>query len=155
MQGASLGSVEFGDIFHFCISNRASDGTELTGFNPAFFDVLDNLDGNVILQDQALESTTDRSLWRGHIATRDTSTDQTGPFEPGRTYTIVVSEGATEDPNTFMHYNFTVTGAYSDRLKRLLGLNGENMLVDDMSYDNGNNVTSFRVEAISQECYLY
>jgi hypothetical protein len=148
VQSTSIGSVEFGEVFRFAVSNRNSDGTALA-FTPAFFDVIDNDDGSVVLANQTLHSITDRSLWHGSIDTRDTLTDQSGPFEPNRTYSIIIKESSAEDPATFAHYNFTVTGAYSQRLIRLLGLDGENLLVDKFVYDSGNNATSFRVRLFS------
>jgi hypothetical protein len=149
MQGQSLGSIEFGEVFYFAISNRASDGTALT-FAPEYYDILDNATGDVILGDQILDTTTDRSLWRGSVDTRSQVTDQSTPFMPNRTYSIVIKEDITdnplvEDPLIFFHYNFTITGAYSARIKRLLGLSGENLIIDLFSYDSGNNATSFRV----------
>ena len=144
MHSVSFGSVEFGLIFYFSVSNRAEAGTAL-GFTPAYFDVIDNTDGSVILADQVLTQPTDLAVWRGQIDTRDTATDQTGPFEPNRTYGIVIKEDTSDEPTTFFHGNFTVTGAYSVRLKRILGLEGENILIDAFVYDNGNNATEFRV----------
>lgn len=151
MQGQSLGSVEYGDVFYFMVSNRDSNGAQLASFTPEYFDVRSNKTGALILSDQPLRlADTDSELWRGSISTRDTDTDATGPFEPGETYTIVIKDDTTDNPITapptiFQLYSFTVTGAYSARLKRLLGLDGENFLVDNFQYDNGNNATSFRV----------
>lgn len=148
MQGAHIGSVEFGQVFSFTVSNRGADGTALA-FTPTHFDVIDNYTGDTILSDQNLSGYTDRDLWRGSIDTRDTSTDQTGPFEPNRTYSIIIKDEATdgpeENPSVFLHYNFTITGAYSKKLQRILALEGENLIVDSFAYDNGNNPTSLRV----------
>jgi hypothetical protein len=144
MASESLGSCEFSEVFYFSVSNRADDGTA-TAFAPAYFDVINNEDGAIILADQVLTQPTDLAVWRGQVDTRDIATDQSGPFEPMRTYGIVVKEDTSDEPTTFQHYNFTVTGAYSVRLKRILGLEGENLLVDNFVYDNGNNATSFRV----------
>jgi hypothetical protein len=144
MQGTSIGSVEIGNVFSFTVSNRADDGDELD-FNPTHYDVIDNTDGTLILQDQTFSRyNTDIPLWFGAIDTRDIDTDQSGPFEPGRTYSILVrDETITDDPR--FHYQFTVTTAFTGRIKRILGLSGENMIIDAFSYDSGNNPTSFRV----------
>jgi len=144
MQSASYGSVEFGQIFYFSVSNRNTDGTAIA-FTPAYFDVINNVDGSVILADQVLVQPTDLSVWRGQVDTRDTATDQTGPFEPNRTYGIVIKANTDDEPTTFLHGNFTITGAYSVRLQRILGLEGENILIDSFVYDTGNNATGFRV----------
>lgn len=151
MQGQNLGSVEFGEVFYFAVSNRSSDGSAL-GFTPEFYDVIDNCSGDVLLSDVVLDTTTDRSLWRGRIDTRSLETDQSIPFEPNRTYSIIVKENVTdnplaEDPTSFGHYVFTVTGAYSVRLKRMLALDGENLIIDLFTYDSGNNALSYRVRA--------
>jgi hypothetical protein len=148
MQSNHIGSVEFGLEFVFAISNRADDGSTLA-FTPTHYDVIDNYTGDVILENQVLSGTTDRDIWRGIIDTRDILTDQTGPFEPNRTYSLVIKDEATdgpeENPATFLHYNFTVTGAYSNKLQRILALEGENLIVDNFVYDAGNNPTSLRV----------
>jgi hypothetical protein len=148
MQGANIGSVEIGNVFSFAVTNRADDGTELN-ISPTHFDVIDNLDGTIIRQDQPMVIRgTDTPLWFGRIDTRDIDTDQSGPFEPGRTYSILVRDNTVTDDPRF-HYQFTVTTAFTDRLKRILGLQGENMLLDLFDYDSGGNATGFRVRLFS------
>jgi len=144
MQGESIGVVELGEVFYFAVSNRAADGTALA-FVPSYFDIVDNATGDVILSNQSIASTTDLSLWRGQIDTRSQTTDQSEPFRPNRTYSILVKSTGTEDPEAFLHFNFSILGALSVRLKRLLALGGENLVADLYTYDNGNNVTSYRV----------
>lgn len=144
MQGQSLGVIELGEVFYFGVSNRDSDGTAL-GFIPAYFDLIDNATGDAILTNQNLVSTTDQSIWRGQIDTRSQTTDQSEPFKQNRNYSILIKSTGTEDPAAFLHFNFSVIGAISARLKRLLGLGGENLIADLYTYDNGNNVTSYRV----------
>jgi hypothetical protein len=154
MNGQSLGSVEFGQIFYFGVSNRGSDGNEIPGFVPAYYDVIDGTDGTVILEDQPLVRYT-RAIWYGSVDTRDTQTDQAGPFEPNRSYAILVkattTDGPETDPAQCLVFNFTVTPAYLAKIARLLGLSGENMLVDLFTYDDGGNATSFRVRLFSSK----
>ena len=144
-----LGSVEFGQTFYFAVSNRSYDGSALP-FTPQYYDVIDNCGGDVIISNRPLITATDRSIWYGYVNTRDTDTDVSGPFEPNRTYSIVIKGPTTddplsEDPTYFILYTFTVGCALSAKLQRLLGLCCENLLIDNFVYDNGNNATSFRV----------
>lgn len=146
MQGESLGSVEFGQVFYFSISNRDSSGGTLA-FVPAFFDVYDLETGDLVLMNQTFFQNTGLSdhLWFGSINTSSQATDQDLAWEAGKTYGLLVKETSVADPGTFIHFHFTVTGAYSARLKRILGLSGEHMVLDKLVYNTGNSATSFRI----------
>lgn len=145
MQSEMIGSVEYGQVFYFTVSNRAADGTALS-FTPAYFDVYDAAVGERILANQELiPYDTDLQLWRGSIDTGVVDTDQTEDWASGRTYSIVVKETVDLEPAVFLHYQLTVTGAFTAKLKRCLGLNGENMLLDSFSYDSAGNCTGCRI----------
>ena len=148
MNGGNIGQVEFGKVFCFCVSNRDANGAFI-GWTPVYYDVIDPSDQTVILQDQALSHQTDRSLYFGSIDTRDSGTDATGPFEPGKTYCLVVKEsltdGPSEEPSNFQLFSFDVTAAVSAKLDRILALDGENMLIDEFVYDDSNNCTAYRI----------
>jgi hypothetical protein len=153
MQGQSIGSVEYGEVFTFTVSNRGEDGLALD-FTPAYFDVVDPVTGLVVLSNEVLvqyTATDITTLWFGSIDTGVQKTDQDVAWFPNRTYALIVKEDTTDnpitdvDPQEYHLFNFTVTGAYSVRLKRLLSLDGENVLIDKMVYDSGNNATSMRV----------
>lgn len=139
----SIGSVEFGRVFHFSVSNRDSAGAD-HGWTPAFFDVFDNSSGALILSNQELARETDRDLWYGAIDTGQGATDAAAEFALG-TYSLVVKPSTAEAPATFAHYNFTVTGANSARLQRILGLLGENLVLDNFGFDTAGNCVSYRV----------
>jgi hypothetical protein len=135
MNGESLGSVEFGETFDFVVSNRDADGAAISGFTPAYFDVIDPDDGSAVLSDQALTQT--NSVWRGSV---DTSS-----LSPRKTYGVKVKAAATANPTTFILLGFTVTGAFSNRLSRILGLEGVNRFIDCIVTDSGGNMTSCRI----------
>ena len=156
MQGASIGQVEHGEIFYFSISNRNDEGTIIPNLDPQFYDVIDNETGSPLLADVYLNNETDRDLWHGAI---DTSS---GEFEAGRTYGLIIKEFPVEAPPLLLHYNFTVThpvGSKLDwlrndienvlfpRFKRLLALSGENLAIDNFTYDSAGNITGLRIRA--------
>lgn len=143
MNGTSLGSVEFGQTLVFGVSNRASDGTAIAGFTPAYFDVLDPTAGTTMLSNQTLTQITSHTIYRGTI---DTSINS---FVARKTYIVKVKATNATDPATFMVFNFTVTGSYSDRLARLLALDGENVFIDNHTYDGGGNMTGCRVRVFN------
>lgn len=144
MQGASLGSVEFGKRFTFVVSDRDSDGSS-TLFVPAFFDVIDPSDGSTIIANEGLTQVAGRSLWRGIIDSGTIVTDQSSGLVAYRTYGVMVKDSTSLNPSIFQLFNFTITGAISQRFERMLGLMGENVLLDLFVYDGGNNATSMRL----------
>jgi hypothetical protein len=143
VQSQSLGSVEFGQIFAFPVSDRLTTGAA-AAWDPAFFDVFDCQDGSRIIANQALTRETDRDLWFGTIDTSQGVTE-TGEVWRVSTYAVIVKPDATENPSNFSCYSFTVTASHSARLKRLLGLLGENLVLDAFSYDSAGNCTSYRI----------
>ncbi len=160
MNGQSLGSVEQGEVFYFMVSNRDASGNAIdapSDWTPTYFDVLNPADGNILLEDQGFSSSTEfSSIWHGSI-----DTDAAG-LSSGRTYCIKVKE-ATGEAAQFMLFSFSVSarhGAVYDRLdylrvdienvifprlERLLGLSGENCLLDNFDYDDASNITSHRI----------
>lgn len=146
MQGQSLGSVEFGQVLHFAVSNRSgSDGSDIAGLTPAYFDVVDPSTDSILLADQPLTKITSYDVWTGSVDTGDIPTDQDTDFTAGRTYALVIKGATGSNPSAFMLFSFTVTGAFSARLKRLLSQGGENQLLDSFSYDAAGNCLSYRV----------
>lgn len=143
MQGQSLGSVEFGDVFSFPVADRLTTGGAAS-WDPAFFDVFDCRDGSRTLSNQALVRETDRDLWFGTIDTAQGATE-TGEAWRRSTYAVVVKPDTTENPSNFSLYTFTITSSLSARLKRLLGFLGENLVLDAFSYDSAGNCTGYRV----------
>jgi hypothetical protein len=139
MNGQSLGSCEYGETFTFIVSNRDSDGAAIAGFTPAYFDVFDTETGTKIVTNDSLTLISGATSWYGSIDT--TGTD----FEARKTYAIKIKTATTADPTTFLLYSFTVTGSYSDRLARLLALNGENIFIDNLSYNTGGKMTGCRI----------
>lgn len=143
MQSQSLGSVELGEVFSFALSDRLTTGAAAS-WDPAFFDVFDCRDGSIVMANQSLFHETDRDIYFGQIDTAQAATEFGEAFRVA-TYAVLVKPDTSEAPATFSVYNFTVTGAYSDRIKRVLGLLGENLVLDNMSYDTAGNCTGFRI----------
>lgn len=159
MQGASVGTVEFGRVLHFAVTNRDDAGAAIGGFTPAYFDVLDPETGELCLSNEPLRNETDRDLWFGTIDTSAAHTDWSG-FETAHTYVLVVKSDTSENPTAMLTYNFTVTPSYSgkldwlrndvenvlfERLRRIIALCGENLVVDNFSYDTSGNIIGIRV----------
>jgi hypothetical protein len=166
MNGSSLGSVERGQTFTAMISNRGEDGNQATGFAPTHYDVVDPITMDVMptFGDVALLQETDyQHLFWIQIDTSGAS------FGSGRTYGVVIKEG-TGEPSVFRVYNFTILPHDADftridnqlvylrnnqenvlfpRTKRLLGLQGENQMLDQFSYDAAGNITAFRIRLFS------
>lgn len=160
MNGQLIGEVESGETFNFMVSNRDSSGLAINApgdWTPNFFDVLDPADGDVLLEDQALGSSTEfEALWHGSIDTSDAK------FSTAKTYYIRVKD-AEGEASQFMLYSFYVSGRLSviydrldylrvdienvvfERLERLLGLAGENCLLDNFGYDDASNIVSHRI----------
>ncbi len=155
MNGQSLGTVEHGTVFRFTISNRDQNGDAIAGFTPSHFDVLDPETEEGVLLDQALTRTTDyANVFFGSIdfSAAGFATDQDKTFG-------VVIKAATGEQATFLLYNVTVSGTLGrldylrndienvvfPRLKRILGLCGENMILDDFVYDNAHNIIGLRM----------
>ncbi len=162
MNGQSLGFVPRDSTFYFTVSNRDQNGlaigildTDDDPFTPTHFDVLDPELQDTILINQTLTQTTDyANLWFGQI---DFSTSD---FTDSRdkTYSIVV-KGGTGEQAKFHLYSVTVSSTVErldylrndienviwPRLKRILGLCGENMILDDFTYDNAHNITGLRM----------
>ncbi len=155
MNGQSLGTVEHDTVFRFTISNRDQNGDAIAGFTPSHFDVIDPETEEAVLLDQTLTETTDyANLFFGSIdfTVAGFSTDR------DKTFGIVV-KAATGEQSTFLLYNITVSGTLGrlnylrndienvifPRLKRMLGLCGENMILDDFTYDNAHNIIGLRM----------
>lgn len=162
MNGSSLGVVKHGDTFRAMLSNRADDGTAIVAFDPTHYDVIDpvTFDRMPSHADQVITESTDfQDLFWIQIDTSDVS------FSSGKTYGIVLKEG-TGEPSVFRVYNFTILPHDQDftridnqlvylrnnqenvlfpRLKRILGLGGENSLLDQFSYDSAGNILAFRI----------
>ncbi len=155
MNGQSLGTVEHDTVFRFTISNRDQDGAAIAGFTPSHFDVIDPESEGSVLSDQALTQTTDyANVFFGQIDF--SASDFAGELD--KTYGIVI-KAATGEQAIFLLYSVTVTGTLGrldylrndienvifPRLKRMLGLCGENMILDDFTYDNAHNITGLRM----------
>jgi hypothetical protein len=143
MQSQSLGTVEFGQILSFAVSDRLTTGAAAS-WDPAVFDVFDCRDGSLVLSNQTLFHETDRDIWFGTVDTAQSSTEIGEALHLGN-YAVVVKPDTSENPSNFALYNFTITGSYSDRLKRVLGLLGENLVLDNFSHDSAGNCTGFRI----------
>lgn len=143
MQSQSLGSVEFGQVFSFAVCDRLTTGAAAS-WDPTAFDVFDCRDGTRVLYNQSFFHETDRDIWFGTIDTAQGSTEVGEAFHLGN-YAIVVKENTNENPTNFALYNFTVTSSISSRLKRIAGLLGENMAIDNFSFDTAGNCTGYRV----------
>jgi len=143
MQSQSLGTVEFGQVFSFAVSDRLTTGAA-AAWDPANFDVFDCRDGSLILANQTLFHETDRDIWFGTIDTAQGATETGEAFRRGN-YAVVVKPDTSENPSNFALYNFTVAGSLSNRLQRVLGLLGENMLIDNFAFDSAGNCTGYRI----------
>ena len=147
MQSQSIGSVEFGQVFSFAVCDRLTTGAAAS-WDPTAFDVFDCRDGSRVLYNQSLFHETDRDIWFGTIDTAQGSTEVGEAFHLGN-YAIVVKENTNENPTNFALYNFTITSSISARLQRILGMLGENMVVDNYTYDTAGNCTAYRMRLFS------
>jgi len=168
MNGTSLGSCELGATFTAIISNRNFDGDQSATFLPTEFDIVDPVTLDIIsgFSKVPLIQTTDiADIWFIVIDTSSTEFQ----FQRATTYGIIVRD-LTGFPLAIHTYNFTILpwedrirqgferleylrnnqeNVLFPRLKRLLGLAGENMFLDQFSYDDASNILGLRIRLFS------
>jgi hypothetical protein len=137
---AFLGVVEKGKDFHFM--HREENRSEL------WYDVIDAKTGTAFAQNEAM---TGPMLPPGGVRFFRASieTEGTDDLAIGRTYWIRVKDKRAEDPNLDWLYSFTVIPRLEYDLTRLLAYAGENMVLDNFTYDQAGNILGLRVRAFS------
>lgn len=141
--GISFGVVEKGKTV--VLTFQQSDD-----WTPSTFDVIDPATGLAVIEDEALVQYTgqlDDLMWFASIDTdlEDTNGDL---FTAGKTYAVRVRGWQTE-ANTAPDQitgNLTVLPGLGDKLTRILGMLGENVMLDVFTYDNAaGNITGYRM----------
>lgn len=130
---AYLGFVEKGKTFYFMIREYKGAVTQL------YYDVFNAKTGTAISSDTALSSTSIDDLFTGSIDTSSSS------FATGRTYFLRVKDGTGDSPNWNAIFSFTVTESLEVHFTSLGAYAGENVVLDNFSYDQAGNILGLRV----------
>lgn len=137
---AFLGVVEKGKDMFFI--HREENRDEL------WYDVIDPRDGNAVYANVAMTGPMTQPggarFFSGQI-----ETEGTDDLAVGRTYWVRVKDIRAEDPNLDALYSFTVLPRLEYELARLLAYAGENVVMDNFSYDQAGNVVGLRVRLFS------
>jgi len=131
-----LGSVEYGKTFRFM--HREEANTSL------YFDVINPENGSIVLGNTAMSGPEP-----GNRTYRGEFNSETLSLTIGRTYYIRVKNQAVDDPNLDWLYSFTVTPPLEQWMQRLLAAGGENVVMDNFSYDQAGNILGLRVRHFS------
>jgi len=131
---AFIGTVEKGKTLYFMHREENRDAM--------FFDVWDSKDdvqllGNVPMSNSGQPG---NNLWKGEI-----DSEGTDDLVIGQTYWIRVKDLAADDPNLSALYSFTVLPRLEAELRRLLAFAGENLVMDNYTYDQAGNILTMRV----------
>jgi len=131
---AFIGSVEKGKTLYFMHREEERDAM--------FFDVWDSKDDVQILGNVAMTKSGQQgnNMWKGEI-----DSEGTDDLSIGQTYWIRVKDLAADDPNLSALYSFTVLPRLTVKIDRLLALSGENLVMDNYSYDQAGNILGMRV----------
>jgi len=131
---AFLGFVEKGKVLRFM--HREEDRDTM------FFDVWDSKDNVQLLGNVPMTKTGQpgNNLWKGEI-----DSEGTDDLVIGQTYWVRVKDLAADDPNLSALYSFTVLPRLEYELRRLLAFAGENIVMDNFSYDQAGNILALRV----------
>lgn len=137
---AFLGVVEKGKTLHFY--HREENRDEM------WYDLIDPRDNSFVASNVAMEGPLDLPgggrYWKGEI-----DSEGTDDLMIGRTYWVRVKDKRAEDPHVDAIYSFTVLPRLEAELRRLLALSGENMVLDNFTYDQAGNILSLRVRLFS------
>lgn len=125
---AFLGVADQGDNFYFVVREE-NWGDDM------YYDVIDPEDGSRLVAHASMsqDGLPSNRYWRGTIDTDD--------LTRGKTYFVRVKDNPVEDPQHDRLYSFTVIAP----LKRVLGLCGENMVLDNFAYDQAGNIVGLRI----------
>ena len=142
----NFGVVEFGEKLHL-----GFQGGDTGEWEPGYFDVINPETGVVLIERRALvqyeTAPYDPYLWFLEI---DTTEDDTNGdlFTPRHHYLLNIYENVTDpevDAVNQIRGVFYVATAQKKMLTRVLGWLGENMVIDNFTYDQPGNITSYRV----------
>jgi hypothetical protein len=158
-----LAVVERGQYCYFHLAYRTATGSQDTQFTPTFFDVLRNSTGEVVIPDSPFQVS---QIYNGAIVYGIIDTSLAA-FVPGEQYTIVVKLQEGTEVTTFQTYGLSILGPLTSRLQtitdrlvyirndienvlftrthRMLASLGENLLLDQFTYDPAGNVQGLRV----------
>lgn len=125
-----IGTVEKNKKLYFVVKEQF--------IQDPLYDVIEAETGTVVLQDQDLTKRLNDRIYTGVIDTTDTD------FTTGRTYFIRVKDSGS-DPGFDKIYSFSILPPLEHQLMRLLALAGENLVLDNFSYDQAGNITALRV----------
>ncbi len=141
---AFAGTVEKGQVFYFM--HREENRSAM------WFDVIDPKNQNVVSADNVMtqSGTTDFAVGGNNSWIGSIPSEGTDDLSIGRTYWIRVKDETGDDPQLTALYSFSVLPRLQWSLKRLLGLGGENMVLDNFSYDQAGNITGLRVRLFEE-----
>jgi len=139
----NFGQAEFGEKLFLGFQGGDTDEWE-----PGFFDVINPEDGKIVIERRALvqydTEIYDSYLWFLEIDTAEEDTDG-DLFEPRHHYLLNIYENVTDPPsdaeNQIRGVFYVATGM-KKMLNRVLGWLGENMVIDNYTYDQPGNITS-------------
>lgn len=144
----NYGSVEFGEklVLGF-------QGGDTESWKPGYYSVIDPTTGLFLIEEEPLiqyeTSPPDTDLFFVEIDTLRTDTTTTGDlFAPRKHYLLVIHEDVTDpdprDANQLRGFFYVATSVHK-MLQRILGLLGENQVLDSFGYDQAGNITNLRM----------
>lgn len=133
---AFLGVVEKGKNMYFIHREENRDDM--------WYDVVDPRDGNHVFANVKMTGPMSKP-GGGRFFAGEIETEGTDDLAIGRTYWVRVKDRPVEDPNLDALYSFTVLPRVEYDMARLLAYAGENMVMDNFSYDQAGNILGLRV----------
>ncbi len=146
-----FGEVEFGEKLVIGFQGEQPHTGEPDDFVPGMFDVVDPRTGDVLIRQQLVTqyetAPFDINLYFVEIDTLATSSGM-DLFEPRRQYLLNIYEDVTgpliNAPEQIRGI-FYVSTSIKKMLNRVLGLLGENQVLDNFTYDQAGNITGLRM----------